>query len=153
MLFSCCWGQERDRCMLHDKRYDLHMLLRVMLMLHSRFMSWWWWYMIWYSFVMIWYIFRSISWVSWYLLWYVSWCCYHMFVVHLMVLGWGTSLMISYDIWCMAWLIHIMSDMVYSWGTSHGTWFMDVGTCLRHMVWGISWMHILVMLVQVETHG
>jgi hypothetical protein len=31
-------------------------------------------------------------------------------------------------------LRNIMSDMAHVLGTSLGTWFMDVGTCLRHMV-------------------
>lgn len=33
--------------------------------------------------------------------------------------------------WCMAWLRHIMSDMVYGWGTCYGTGF---GTWLIHFM-------------------
>ena len=132
--------------------YALHVLLRVMFMVHAWGMSWWWWYMIWYTFVMIWYIVRSISWLPWYLVWYMSWWCYHMLEAHIMVLSWGTSLMISYGTWCMSWLRHIMSDMVYGWGT----WFEDhlgyYAHCLRY-IFDICMRNSLVKLMSGEIHS
>jgi hypothetical protein len=67
---------------------------------------------------------------------------------------------ISYVTCFMTSLRHIMNDMVYGWGTSHGTWFMayilahslrsilDIG----HMVWDLLW-YMFTCLRHILVHG
>jgi len=85
------------------------------------------------------------------LLWFIVRGTYFWWLVHV----WGIYLVYDLGFYgeCLRHIVETLTHieyleyMVYKWYdtffmVSLDTWFMVVGTYLRHMVWGISWLHV-----------